>query len=158
MINEKKYQPLMSPSISVDKATNTHTYGQFVIAPLESGFGHTIGNTLRRILLGGIEGSAVVAVSIEGVNNAFSTLTGVMQDVMRILLNVKMLVIKNESGEAGVITIETRKAGDLYAKDLVVDSHLKIINEDLLIATLAEDGYLKMKLYVESGRGYQKAK
>jgi DNA-directed RNA polymerase subunit alpha len=151
----KKYQSLIAPNVSWESITSN--YGECTISPLESGFGATFGNTLRRILLGGIEGSAITSVIIEGVNNEFSVIPGVTEDTMRILLTIKQLVIKNETGEEGFLYLNKKGPGDVFAKDIKCDDHLKIINEDLKIATLANDGILNIKFFVESGRGYKKA-
>jgi DNA-directed RNA polymerase subunit alpha len=157
MTKLKKYQSLIAPSILWDKDTLTNNFGECIIQPLEPGFGFTIGNTIRRILLGGIEGSAVTSLIIDGVNNEFSTIHGVVEDTLRIILNIKQLVIKNETGEDGEISVDFDKKGPLLAKDFIVSDNLKIINEDLVIANLADDGRLKIKLFVQSGRGYRKA-
>jgi DNA-directed RNA polymerase subunit alpha len=157
MINKKQYQPLIAPSIFWDKSVLTDNYGECIIQPLEASFGHTIANTLRRVLLGGIESSAVSHVIIDGINNEFSVIPGVIDDTMVILLRLQQLVVYNETGEDGVIELSIKTAGPVYAKDLLPDSHLKIINKDLLITTIADNGFLKMTLFVTSGRGYKKA-
>jgi DNA-directed RNA polymerase subunit alpha len=157
MINKKQYQPLIVPSIFWEKSVLTDNYGECVIQPLEASFGHTIANTLRRVLLGGIESSAVSSVVIEGINNEFSVIPGVVDDSMVILLRLQQLVIANETGMDGKIELSTTATGAIYAKDLMPDDHLKIINKDLLITTISEGGSLKMTLFVTSGRGYKKA-
>jgi DNA-directed RNA polymerase subunit alpha len=157
MINKKQYQPLIVPSIFWEKSVLTDNYGECIIQPLEASFGHTIANTLRRVLLGGIESSAVSSVIIEGINNEFSIIPGVVDDSMVILLRLQQLVISNETGVDGKIKISTSTTGPVYAKDLIPDDHLKIINKDLLITTISEGGSLHMTLFVTSGRGYKKA-
>ena len=157
MINKKQYQPLIVPTIFWEKSLLTDYYGECTIQPLEASFGHTIANTLRRVLLGGIESSAVSSVVIEGINNEFSIIPGVVDDTMVILLRLQQLVIYNETGQDGKIEIFINTAGKVFAKDLVCDSHLKVINKELLITTVSENGVLKMTLFVTSGRGYKKA-
>lgn len=157
MINKKQYQPLIVPSILWEKSVLTDYYGECVIQPLEASFGHTLANTLRRVLLGGIESSAVSSVVIEGINNEFSIIPGVADDAMVILLRLQQLVIHNQTGEDGKIELFVNNSGIIYAKNFVPDDHLKIINKDLLITTISENGSLKMTLFVTSGRGYKKA-
>jgi DNA-directed RNA polymerase subunit alpha len=157
MINNKQYQPLIAPSIYWEKNTMTESYSECAIYPLEPSFGHTFANTLRRMLLGGIEGSAVSAVIIDGVNNEFSVINGVYDDVMTILLRLQGLVIKNSTGMDGCITLDVSQSGPVYARSFSCDEHLKIINPDMLVTTLVDGGALKMKLFVTSGRGYKKA-
>ncbi len=157
MINKKQYQPLIVPSIFWEESSLNDSYGECIIQPLESSFGHTIANTLRRVLLGGIESSAVSSVIIEGINNEFSIIPGVVDDTMVILLRLQQLIICNETGEDGKIEVLINTSGVVYAKDFILDSHLTIINKDLLITTIAEGGCLKMTLFVTSGRGYKKA-
>lgn len=157
MINNKQYQPLIAPSIFWDKSTLTSTYGECTIQPLEASFGHTIANVLRRLLLGGIESSAVSSVIIEGVNNEFSVIPGVIDDTLMILLRLQQLIIKNTTGNDGIMKIEVNKEGPVYARDIISDDHLSIINPDLLITQLAENAKINMTLFVTSGRGYKKA-
>ena len=156
MMKDKKYQPLIAPSIIWEQKEDSNT-AICVAEPLESGFGVTFGNTLRRIMLGGIEGSAVTSVIIKGVNNEFSVIPGVVEDTLTIILNLKQLIIKNATGEEGKITIKTSKTGSLYAHELVCDEHLSIVNGDFVIATIAQGGELDMQLFVQLGRGYSRA-
>lgn len=157
MINKKQYQPLIAPSIYWEKSTLTSSYGECTIQPLEASFGHTIANVLRRVLLGGIESSAVSSVIIDGVNNEFSVIPGVLDDVMIILLRLQQLIIVNNTGENGKIELEVSEAGPVYVRSLIADEHLLIVNQDLLLTTLSEGARLKMTLFVTSGRGYKKA-
>lgn len=157
MINNKSCQPLIVPSVYWEKNTSSNTYGECSIYPLEPSFGHTFANVLRRMLLGGIEGSAVSSVIINSVNNEFSCINGVYDDVMTILLRLQGLVIKNNTGLDGVITLDVEKEGPVYACDFICNDHLEIINKDMYITTLVSGGCLKMKLFVTSGRGYKKA-
>jgi DNA-directed RNA polymerase subunit alpha len=132
-------------------------YGRFVAEPFERGFGVTIGNSLRRTLMSSIEGTAITAVKIEGVPHEFSTIEGVVEDVTRIILNLKQVRSTYETenrDEPKVIRIEKRGAGILRASDLAVDSSIQILNPDLHIATLNEDANLVMDIQFEHGRGY----
>ncbi|NLB91215.1 MAG: DNA-directed RNA polymerase subunit alpha [Clostridiales bacterium] len=132
-------------------------YGKFVIEPLESGFGHTLGNALRRVLLSSLPGSAVTSIQIEGIQHEFSTLPGVKEDVVELILNFKELVLKNHSQETKQLTIHAEGLGEVKAKDIVIDDQIEIINPDLHIATLSEDGKLDIRLTIDNGRGYYSA-
>ena len=155
MMKQRKYQPLISSNVIWAKDNKKSlNNGEVSIQPLEPGFGNTFGNSLRRILLGGIEGSAVTSVIIEGVNNECSVVYGCIEDTMNIILNIKELVIKNETGEPGEMILRKSQKGPVLASDIECDSHLSIVNKDHLIATLAEDGNLNIRFFVTSGRGY----
>lgn len=137
--------------------TNEPGYGKFVAEPFERGFGTTIGNSLRRTLMSSIEGTAITAVRIEGVEHEFSTIEGVVEDVTRIILNLKQVRASYETearDEPRIIHIEKRGAGILKAADLAVDSSIQILNPDLQIATLNEDANVVMDIQFERGRGY----
>jgi DNA-directed RNA polymerase subunit alpha len=156
-MSKKKYQPLTIPKLSWVKETLTNTFGQIIAQPLEPGFGITLGNALRRILLGGVEGSAVTEVIIKGVNNEFSTLPGVVEDVMQLILNIKGLVIKNSTGESGKMNLKLKGKEIVYASEIISDEHLEVINKDHVIAHLAPDGELEIEFFIDSGRGYRPA-
>ncbi len=138
-----------------DEATRTDNFGSFVVEPFEYGFGHTIGNSLRRVLLGSIEGAAPYAVRIEGASHEFATIDGVYQDVAEIMLNIKKLVVRLDSEEPSVIRIEKTGAGDILAGDLICDHNCSIANPDLVIATLTEDISFNGEILVKKGRGYE---
>jgi DNA-directed RNA polymerase subunit alpha len=129
-------------------------YGRFFIEPFERGFGTTIGNSLRRILLSSLEGSAVTSIKIEGVDHEFSTIKGVMEDVTDIVLNVKSLVIRLHDDGPKTMTISANKAGVVTAADIVADPSIDVINKDLVLATLTEKVNFQMEMVVENGRGY----
>ncbi|MBX7056507.1 MAG: DNA-directed RNA polymerase subunit alpha [Leptospirales bacterium] len=132
-------------------------YGRFTAEPFERGFGMTVANALRRALMSSIEGSAITAVKIEGVPHEFSTIEGVVEDVVRLVLNLKQVRAHYDAenrDEPKVIHIEKRGAGVLRAADLAVDSQIQILNPDLHLATLNEDANLIMDLQFERGRGY----
>jgi DNA-directed RNA polymerase subunit alpha len=140
--------------ITVDQRTLTNTYGKFVAEPFERGYGITIGNGLRRVLLSSLEGSAVTSVKFKGVKHEFSTVPGVVEDVTDIILNIKSLTIKLHDDHPRKIRIETRKKGEIKAKDIITDGGAEIINPDLHIATLSEDADFLVEMEVKKGRGY----
>ncbi len=129
-------------------------YGKFVAEPFEKGFGVTIGNALRRVLMSYIEGAAIVAVKIEGISHEFSSIPGVKEDVTKLILNLKKVRIKYTG--TGPVTIEIRKkgAGLFLASDLEVNSQIEVMNKDLVIANLNEDANLELSLQIDRGRGY----
>ena len=137
----------------VDVADNGK-YGKFVVEPLERGFGHTLGNSLRRVLLSSLPGVAVSSVHIEGVQHEFSTIPGVKEDVTEIILNLKGLAVKMYSDDPKKIFIDVTGPCELTAGDIKVDDEVEIINPDMHIATLNEDAHLQMQLTLEKGRGY----
>lgn len=157
-MSKKKYQPLTIPRLSWNKEVLSPTYAEFSAQPLEPGFGITLGNALRRILLGGVEGSAVTSVVIAGVNNEFAPLPGIVEDTMQVALNIKQLVVSNTTGEPGKMTLKLQGEATARASDIVADEHLEVINKDHIIAHVAEGGLLDVEFFVESGRGYQPAK
>ena len=132
-------------------------YGKFVIEPLERGFGHTLGNSLRRVLLSSLPGVAVSSVHIEGVQHEFSTIPGVKEDVTEIILNLKGLAAKMYSDAPKKVFIDLVGPCELTAGDIKVDDEVEIINPDMHIATLNEDAHLRMSLTLEKGRGYVSA-
>ena len=151
------YRPLILPKVNWDTKVSSSTYGELVVQPLEPGFGITLGNALRRVMLSSIEGSAVTAVIIKGVNNEFSALKGVIEDTLHVLLNIKGVVVKNSTGEPGSMRLQKKGAGPVKVSDIKPDSHLTTINKDYVIAHLAADGDLDIEFFVDAGRGYQAA-
>lgn len=129
-------------------------YGKFVIEPLERGYGTTLGNSLRRVLLSSLEGSAVVAARIEGVSHEFTTLPGVKEDVLNILLNLKGVVVKSTSEEPQYLRLDVDGPGPVLAGDIQCPGDVKVINPDHLICTLSDDGSIHSDLTVENGKGY----
>jgi DNA-directed RNA polymerase subunit alpha len=154
MSKKREYRPLTVPALSWNKKTLRNNFGELVVQPLEPGFGMTLGNALRRVLLSAIEGSAVTSVIIKGVNNEFSTIPGVIEDVMQILLNIKGIVIKNGTGIAGTMRLHKSGAGEVRVSDISADSHLELVNKDHTLAHLAVDGKLDVEFFVSPGRGY----
>lgn len=140
--------------VDVEKETLTDKYGKFIAAPFERGFGHSIGNSLRRILLSSLEGSAVVSVKINSVSHEFTTISGVVEDVADIILNIKNLVVKLHTDQPKVIRIDANKKGEVKAKDIITDASVEVVNGDLHIATLSEDINFTVEMEVRKGRGY----
>src|SRR6188508_2803256 len=137
-----------------DVDTATSTYCRFVAEPFERGFGVTIGNGLRRVLLSSLEGSSVTQIKIRGAQHEFTTIPGVLEDVTDIVLNVKSLVVKNHSDSTRVITVEKNTTGVVTGSDVQVDSDVEIINKNHVIATLTDNVPFMMEMVVENGRGY----
>lgn len=129
-------------------------YGKFLIEPFERGFGTTVGNSLRRILLSGISGTAVTGARIEGITHEFTSIPGIVEDVIDIMLNLKGLVVKSFSDQPQSLRISAKGPGTILAKDIQIPGDVQIINPDWKIATLANDGKLDMEIIVENGVGY----
>ena len=146
--------------IEIEKPTITKfvdedgCYGRFVVEPLERGYGTTLGNCMRRILLSSLPGAAVTSVKIDGVLHEFSTVTGVKEDVAELILNIKALALKMEGEGPKVIHIDAKGPGEVTAGDIKTDGDVEVVNKDLHIATLDNDGRLYMELTVNRGRGY----
>ena len=131
-------------------------YGRFVIEPLERGFGTTLGNALRRVLLSSLPGASVYAIEVEGARHEFTALEGVEEDVTTIILNLKDLVLKIDAEEEGnkKLTVDVQGPATITAKDIVCPTGVAVVNEDLVLAHLTDRGHLKMTLHVRNGRGY----
>src|SRR5881392_138153 len=140
-----------------DRSTLTDTYGKFSVEPFERGFGVTVGNSLRRIMLSSLEGSAVTRVKIQGVQHEVSTIPGVVEDVTDIVLNIKSLVVKNLSDVPKTIRIDRHERGVVTAANLITDEHVQIINPEHIIATMTDDVPFVVEMTVENGRGYRTA-
>lgn len=150
-----RWRGLELPSkVICDSETLTPEYGKFVAEPFERGFGTSVGNSLRRILLSSLEGSAVTRMRLKGALHEFTSLRGVREDVTEIVLNVKSLVIKSHDEKPRVLRIEKSTAGPVTAADIKGDSSVDIINPDHLVATLTDNVPFEMELVVENGRGY----
>jgi DNA-directed RNA polymerase subunit alpha len=150
-----RWRGLELPSRVVrDEQVSTETYGKFTAEPFERGFGTTVGNSLRRILLSSLEGAAVTHIRIKGADHEFSSLPGVMEDVTDIILNIKGLVVKLDADEPKEMKISVKKAGAITAGMIDADPAITVINKDLLIATLTEDLPFEVTLTVNKGRGY----
>jgi DNA-directed RNA polymerase subunit alpha len=150
-----RWRGLELPSqVTCEKASLTDTYGKFVAEPFERGFGSTIGNSLRRILLSSLEGAAVTQIKLRGAQHEFSTLPGVVEDVTDIVLNVKALVVRNSSGQTRVLRIEKETRGVVTGADVQSDEAVDVINRDHILATMTDDVPFAMEMVVENGRGY----
>jgi len=137
-----------------DTMISSDKYGRFFIEPFERGFGTTIGNSLRRILLSSLQGSAVTSIKIEGVDHEFSSINGVIEDVTDIVLNVKSLVIRLNDEGPKTMNVSANKAGVITAADIISDPSIEVVNKDLVLATLTEKVKFEMEMVVENGRGY----
>ena len=142
------------PIYKITEYVENSNYGKFELEPLERGFGITLGNALRRVMLSSMPGSAIVAVKIDGVMHEFQTIEGVVEDVTTIVLNLKNIVVKNHSEEEKVLHLSVSEERKVTAADIVCDADVEIINKDQEIATLAKGGKLDMELVVANGRGY----
>ena len=129
-------------------------HGRFVVEPLERGYGSTLGNALRRVLLSSLYGAAVTSIKIDGVSHEFSTIPGVVEDVLHIILNIKTIVIRSHSDEPKLITLKAKGKGEVKASQITHDNEIEIVNGDLLIATLENNGKLNIEMTVEKGKGY----
>lgn len=145
------------PKIECVEINEKKTYAKFVVEPLERGYGITLGNSLRRVLLSSLPGAAVTSVKIEGVLHEFSTVPGVVQDVTDIILNLKSLALKIYGDEPQTIRIEAQGPGEIFAADIIRGSQVEVLNPEQPIATLDTDTNLVMEMAVERGRGYRSA-
>ncbi len=145
---------IKAKSLEVEEETLGPTYGRFHVEPLERGFGMTIGNSLRRILLSSIQGAAITAVQIKGVLHEFSTIPGVREDVTDIILNIKEILVKLHSEGPETMRLKATKAGVVKARDIEANPNVEILNPDHTIANLSEDGDLVIEMTVKRGRGY----
>lgn len=150
-----RWRGLELPSqVSCETKTLSDTYGKFIAEPFERGFGVTIGNALRRILLSSLEGSAVTQIRIQGAQHEFTTIEGVVEDVTDIVLNVKSLVVKNHSDTTKVIRVEKNSPGPVTAADIQADANVEVINKHHVLATVTGEKDFVMEMVVENGRGY----
>ena len=140
--------------IESDQETLSDTYGRFIAEPFEHGFGVTIGNALRRILLSSLTGAAVTAVKIQGVYHEFSTIPGVLEDTTEIILNLKELLLKVHVDKAKQLVLHAEGPGEVLAEHIIPDADIEILNPDLHIATLNKDAVLDITMDVQIGRGY----
>jgi len=140
--------------VEKDTVISTENYGRFYIEPFERGFGTTVGNSLRRVLLSSLEGSAVTSIKVNGVDHEFTSIAGVMEDATNIVLNVKSLVIRLQGDGPKTMKVSKNKAGAVTAADIVADPAIEVFNKDAILATLTEDIDFEMEMIVENGRGY----
>ena len=142
------------PVYKITDYIENSNYGKFELEPLERGFGTTLGNALRRVMLSSMPGSAIVAVYIEGVAHEFQTMDGIVEDVTSIILNLKNVVVKCNSEEPQVIRLSVSEERVVTAADIQTDANVEIINPDQMIATVSKGGKLEMEMIVANGRGY----
>lgn len=148
---------MTQPTFTVSPRDEKQGYATLVIEPLEKGYGHTLGNALRRVMLSSLKGAAVTAVKIHGVNHQFTTLEGMSEDVVELILNIKQLRIKSVSGEAGTLRLSVKGEKEVTAADIEAPAGFEIINTDQHLATLGEKASLQVEITVESGFGYSMA-
>jgi DNA-directed RNA polymerase subunit alpha len=149
------YKELILPQkLSVDEKTMSDNYAKFIAEPYERGYGHTVGNALRRVLLSSLEGAAVTAVRVDGATHEYATLTGVKEDVMNILLNLKRLRVRLFSNGPETIYLTANKEGAVLAETMRVNSNVEVVNKDLVLANLEAGGKLDMEIEISKGRGY----
>lgn len=148
---------IKKPRIECIESPEDESYGKYVVEPLERGYGTTLGNSLRRILLSSLPGTAITSVKIAGVQHEFTTIPGVKEDVTEIILNLKGLVAKLHSETAKTIFIEASGEGVVTAGDIKADAEVEILNPEMHIATLSPDGELRMEMTIDHGRGYMSA-
>ncbi|MBM7615274.1 DNA-directed RNA polymerase subunit alpha [Alkaliphilus hydrothermalis] len=142
------------PKVEIVEVSEDNTYGKFVVEPLERGYGTTLGNSLRRIMLSSLPGAAVTSIKIDGVMHEFSTIPGVKEDVTEIILNMKGLSVKLHGNEPKTIRIEADEVGPVTAGDIIADADVEILNPEMHIATLDSDARLNMEINITNGRGY----
>jgi len=145
------------PRIECVEKDADNNYGKFVIEPLERGYGTTLGNSLRRVLLSSLPGAAVTSIKIDGVLHEFSTIPGVLEDTTEMILNIKQMVLRYDGNERKLIRMEQKGRKNVCAGDIEQDSEVEILNPELHIASLDEDGKLEIEMTVERGRGYVSA-
>ncbi len=151
----RNWRNLIKPKLlEFEKETGTPTYARFIARPLERGFGQTLGNALRRILLSSPQGAAITNVKIDGVLHEFGTVPGVVEDVSDILLNLKQVRLKLHSGDQETVRLEAKGPGDVTAGDILVGENVTILNPDLHIATLNGDGKLRIEILIRMNKGY----
>jgi len=150
-----RWRGLELPSrVIKDEVVSTRTYGRFTIEPFERGFGTTVGNSLRRILLSSLEGAAIVRVKIAGADHEFTSLPGVLEDVTDIILNIKKIVVRLEGDEPKTMRVSRNTKGQVTAGDIVADPAIEVINRDHVLATLTDDVEFSVEMTVARGRGY----
>ncbi len=132
----------------------TENYGKFVVEPLERGYGSTLGNALRRVLLSSLTGAAVTSIKIEGISHEFSTIPGVVEDVLQLILNIKEIVIRSHTDETKIVTLKAKGKGQVKASDIIHDAEIEIVNGDQVIANMESNGKLNIEMTVEKGKGY----
>jgi DNA-directed RNA polymerase subunit alpha len=154
LINARNWAELVKPEQLVRDPKSSEVFGKFVCEPLERGFATTIGNALRRVLLSSLQGAAIVAARVEGVQHEFTTIQGVLEDVTEIVLNLKQVRLAMTNEEPQVLTLSAMKKGPVTAAMIQENQNVKVLNKDQHIATLSENLPLNMELEVRMGKGY----
>lgn len=153
MQNINKY-PVMNPTFTVNAVEATDSHASIVIEPLETGYGHTLGNALRRVLLSSLPGNAITHIKIDGADHQFATLEGMSEDVIELILNIKQIRVKADSEDVGVLRLDVKGEKEVTAADIECEAGFEIVNKDQYIATLAKGKSLNVEMTVESGVGY----
>ena len=155
LINARNWSELVKPDqIMREEETASGTHGKFVCEPLERGYGTTIGNAMRRVLLASLQGSAFVSVKIIGVQHEFTSIHGVLEDITDVILNIKQVRLRMDTEEPQRLTLRVERKGPVTAADIVPNQHVEVLNPDLHIATLTEDVVLEMEFEARMGKGY----
>ena len=141
--------------IAADRETLSDTYGKFTVEPFERGFGTTVGNSLRRVLLSSLQGSAITQLKIKGIQHEFKTIPGIVDDITDIVLNVKSLVVRNYSSDKKTIRIERNKPGVVTGADILTDESVEIVNPEQVVCTMTDQVKFEAEMIVENGRGYR---
>ncbi len=157
MSNKIKDHAVMNPNFSVVAVDQSSSHSTVVIEALESGYGHTLGNALRRVLLTSLPGAAITKLTVDGVNHQFTSYEGMTEDVMELILNLKQVRIKTDGSEIGTLRLNVKGAKEVTASDIECEAGFEVVNKDLYIATLAKGKNLNIEMVVESGVGYKLA-
>jgi DNA-directed RNA polymerase subunit alpha len=156
---QRNWSSLIRPKrVDVDEATHTRFYGEFTIQPLERGYGVTLGNALRRVLLSSIQGAAITSIKIDGVLHEFSTIPGIKEDVTDVILNLKGVRFKLGAADTKIVRFNVTSAGVITAGDIITDGTIDVLNTDHYIATLSGGGAFKAEMVVKMGKGYTAAR
>lgn len=150
--------PTMNPSFQVMEVEGTDSVATLVIEPLEPGYGHTLGNALRRVLLSSLPGTAITMVRIDGIEHQFTTLEGMSEDVVELILNLKQVRVKSSGPTTGLLRLDVKGEAEVTAADIECESGFEVVNKDQFVATLSKGKSLKVEITVESGMGYSMAK
>ncbi len=151
------HYPAMNPSFNVSEQNGSDTFATLIIEPLEQGYGHTLGNALRRVLLSSLPGHAITKVRVSGVDHQFTTLEGLKEDIVELVLNLKEVRVKSDSTSPGVMRLEVKGAKEVTAADITAEGGFEVVNTDLYLATVAAGKILKVEMVVEPGVGYSMA-
>ncbi len=154
---DKKYKSLTIPKLAWNRQLLSEKYGELVAQPLEPGFGITLGNALRRVLLSSVEGAAVTSIIVKDINNEFSAIAGVVEDAMQLILNIKEIVVRSKDGKPGKMYLRVEGQAVARVSDIQLDDNLELINKDHILANVAAGGILDIEFFVEVGRGYARA-